>query len=162
MLNNVKKGDIVARKSHNKDVVFVVDLIIENKIAILTGITTRLKADSPIEDLEIIDKKEVINIYKSIDEKIDKTLCNKEITKNNFLKRSDKIIYTGRILHLDGDRKYSEKSNMYYKKMGLKAVVRNIPENRQPNVVNTLIERYKPDILVVTGHDRNDKSWTRL
>ena len=162
MLNNVKKGDIVARKSHNKDVVFVVDLIIENKIAILTGITTRLKADSPIEDLEIVDKKEVINIYKSIDEKIDKTLCNKEIIKNNFLKRSDKIIYTGRILHLDGDRKYSEKSNMYYKKMGLKAVVRNIPENRQPNIVNTLIERYKPDILVVTGHDRNDKSWTRL
>ena len=162
MLNNVKKGDIVVRKSHNKDVVFVVDLIIENKIAILTGITTRLKADSPIEDLEIVDKKEVINIYKSIDEKIDKTLCNKEITKNNFLKRSDKIIYTGRILHLDGDRKYSEKSNMYYKKMGLKAVVRNIPENRQPNVVNTLIERYRPDILVVTGHDRNDKSWTRL
>ena len=51
---------------------------------------------------------------------------------------------------------------MYYKKMGLKAVVRNIPENRQPNVVNTLIERYRPDILVVTGHDRNDKSWTRL
>ncbi len=162
MLNNVKKGDIVARKSHNKDVVFVVDLIIENKIAILTGITTRLKADSPIEDLEIVDKKEVINIYKSIDEKIDKTLCNKGIIKNNFLKRSDKIIYTGRILHLDGDRKYSEKSNMYYKKMGLKAVVRNIPENRQPNVVNTLIERYRPDILVVTGHDRNDKSWTRL
>ena len=162
MLNNVKKGDVVARKTHNKDVVFVVDLIIENKIAILTGITTRLKADSPIEDLEIVDKKEVINIYKSIDEKIDKTLCNKGIIKNNFLKRSDKIIYTGRILHLDGDRKYSEKSNMYYKKMGLKAVVRNIPENRQPNVVNTLIERYKPDILVVTGHDRNDKSWTRL
>ena len=161
-MNNVKKGDIVARKSHNKDVIFVVDLIIENKIAILTGITTRLKADSPIEDLEIVDKKEVINIYKSIDEKIDKTLCNKGIIKNNFLKRSDKIIYTGRILHLDGDRKYSEKSNMYYKKMGLKAVVRNIPENRQPNVVNTLIERYKPDILVVTGHDRNDKSWTRL
>ena len=162
MLNNVKKGDIVARKSHNKDVVFVVDLIIENKIVILTGITTRLKADSPIEDLEIVDKKEVINIYKHIDAKIDKILCNKEIIKNNVLKRSDKIIYTGRILHLDGDKKYSEKSNMYYKKMGLKAVVRNIPENRQPNVVNILIERYKPDILVVTGHDRNDKSRKRI
>lgn len=162
MLNNVKKGDVVARKSHNKDVVFVVDLIIENKIVILTGITTRLKADSPIEDLEIVDKKEVINIYKHIDAKIDKISCNKEIIKNNFLKRSDKIIYTGRILHLDGDRKYSEKSNMYYKKMGLKAVVRNIPENRQPNVVNILIERYKPDILVVTGHDRNDKGRKRL
>ena len=150
MLNNVKKGDIVARKSHNKDVVFVVDLIIENKIAILTGITTRLKADSPIEDLELIDKKEIINIYKKIDEKIYKTIENKEIVRDNFLKRSDKIIYTGKILHLDGDKKYSEKSSMYYKKMGLKAIVRNIPENRQANVVNALIDRYRPDILVVT------------
>lgn len=39
---------------------------------------------------------------------------------------------------------------MYYKKMGLNAIVRNIPENRQANSVNTLIERYNPDILVVT------------
>ncbi len=127
MLNNVKKGDIVARKSYNKDVIFVVDMVINNTIAILTGITTRLKADSPIEDLELIDKKEIINIYKKIDEKIDKKINNKEFIKNSILKRSNKIIYTGKILHLDGDKKYSEKSNMYYKKMGLRAIVRNIP-----------------------------------
>lgn len=150
MLNNVKKGDIVARKSYNKDVIFVVDMVINNTIAILTGITTRLKADSPIEDLELINKREIINIYKKIDEKIDKKINNKEFIKNSILKRSDKIIYTGKILHLDGDKKYSEKSSMYYKKMGLKAIVRNIPENRQANVVNALIDRYKPDILVVT------------
>ena len=149
-MNNIKKGDIVARKSYNKDVIFIVDLIINNKIAILTGINTRLKADSPIEDLELITKNEVTNIYKSLDEKINKTIDKKDILKNNFFKRSEKIIYTGKILHLDGDRKYSEKSNIYYKKMGLKAIVQNIPENRQANVVNTLIERHKPDILVIT------------
>ncbi len=150
ILNNIKKGDIVARKSYHKDVIFIVDLVIKDKIAILTGITTRLKADSPIEDLELIDKKEITNIYKAIDEKIDKKIKTRESAKSSLLKRSDKIIYTGRILHLDGDRKYSEKSSVYYKKMGLKAVVRNIPENRQANVVNTLIDQYKPDILVVT------------
>ena len=150
MFNNIKKGDIVARKSYHKDVVFIVDLVINGKTAILTGITTRLKADSPIEDLELVDKKEITNIYKSIDEKIDKKINTKENIKNNLLKRSNKIIYTGRILHLDGDKKYSEKSSIYYKKMGLKAIVRNIPENRQANVVNTLIDQYKPDILVVT------------
>ena len=150
MLNKVKKGDIVARRSYNKDVIFIVDMVINEKIAILTGITTRLKADSPIEDLELIDKREIANIYKAIDEKIDKKLSNKEIIKNDFLKRSEKIVYTGKILHLDGDKKKKEKSSMYYKKMGLKAVVRNIPENRQADVVNTLIDRYKPDILVVT------------
>ena len=150
MLNNVKKGDIVVRKSHNKDVAFIVDMVIDRKIAILTGITTRLKADSPLEDLELINKKDVSKLYKSIDDKIEKTINKNEIVKNSFLKRSEKVIYTGRILHLDGDRRYSEKSNMYYKKMGLRAIVRNIPENRQANVVNSLIDRYKPDILVIT------------
>ena len=149
-MKTIKKGDIVARRSYQKDVIFVVDMVIDDEIAILTGITTRLKADSPIEDLELVDKKELTYIYKSIDDKIDKTINNKEIIKNSFLKRSNRIIYTGKILHLDGDRKYSEKSSMYYKKMGLKAIVRNIPENRQANVVNMLIDRYKPDILVVT------------
>ena len=146
----IKKGDIVARISYHKDVIFVVDLVIDNKIAILTGITTRLKADSPVEDLEVINKKEIDNIYRNIDEKIDKKVNTKETSKGSFLKRSDKIIYTGKILHLDGDRKYSEKSNLYYKKMGLKAIVKNIPESRQVNVANMLIDRYNPDILVVT------------
>ena len=130
--------------------IFVVDLVIDNKIAILTGITIRLKADSPVEDLEVINKKEIDNIYRNIDEKIDKKVNTKETSKGSFLKRSDKIIYTGKILHLDGDRKYSEKSNLYYKKMGLKAIVKNIPESRQVNVANMLIDRYNPDILVVT------------
>ncbi len=150
MLKMIKKGDIVARISYHKDVIFVVDLVIDNKIAILTGITTRLKADSPVEDLEVINKKEIDNIYRNIDEKIDKKVNTKETSKGSFLKRSDKIIYTGKILHLDGDRKYSEKSNLYYKKMGLKAIVKNIPESRQVNVANMLIDRYNPDILVVT------------
>ena len=150
MLKMIKKGDIVARISYHKDVIFVVDLVIDNKIAILTGITTRLKADSPVEDLEVINKKEIDNIYRNKDEKIDKKVNTKETSKGSFLKRSDKIIYTGKILHLDGDRKYSEKSNLYYKKMGLKAIVKNIPESRQVNVANMLIDRYNPDILVVT------------
>lgn len=149
-MKKIKKGDIVARISYHKDVIFVVDLVIDNKIAILTGITTRLKADSPVEDLEAINKKEIDNIYRNIDEKIDRKVNTKEILKGSFLKRSDKIIYTGKILHLDGDRKYSEKSNLYYKKMGLKAIVKNIPESRQVNVANMLIDRYNPDILVVT------------
>lgn len=57
------------------------------------------------------------------------------------------------ILHLDGDKRYSEKSARYYKQVGLKAIVKNIPENKQANVIRTLLDRYKPDILVITGHD---------
>ena len=150
MLKTIKKGDVVTRKSYNNDVIFIVDLVINNKIAILTGITTRLKADSPIDDLEIISKKEIDNIYKKIDEKIDKISNKANEKKDGLLKRSNKVIYTGKILHLDGDRRYSERSKLYYQKMGLNAVVRNIPEHRQANMVNRLIEQYKPDILIVT------------
>ena len=62
-------------------------------------------------------------------------------------------ISTGKILHLDGDRKYSEKSRRYYQKVGLKAIVKNIPESKQPKVVYNLLKYYNPDILVITGHD---------
>ena len=62
-------------------------------------------------------------------------------------------IRTGKILHLDGDRKYSEKSYQYYKKLKLDAIVKNIPEYKQPKVVYGLLQKYDPDILVITGHD---------
>lgn len=156
-MNNIKKGDFVARKSHKKDVIFIVDMVIKNKIAILSGITTRLKADSYLDDLEIVNKKEIVKEYKKIEETIiEKTTKNIKKYEQSLRKRSNKIIYTGRILHLDGDKKYSEKSNIYYKKMGLRAIVRNISESRQVNLANDLIDKYNPDIVVITGHDRYD------
>ena len=38
----------------------------------------------------------------------------------------------------------------------LKAIVKNIPENRQVYLANDLIDKYNPDIVVITGHDRYD------
>ena len=46
-------------------------------------------------------------------------------------------------------------------KMGLEAVVRNIPEYRQPRVVYRLLEVYEPDILVITGHDAMTRKGSR-
>ena len=153
----IKKGDIVGRKSYGRDIFFVVDKILKTRLnkefAILKGLNIRIMADSPIEDLEIISKQDVINSIKLHDMDIEKRI------KKNF--QEDKIykklirqrIYTGKILHLDGDRKYSEKSYRYYNKIGLNAVVKNIPENKQSKVVFSLLNRFNPDILVVTGHD---------
>lgn len=103
MLNIVKKGDIVARKSHNKDVIFIVDMIIKNKIAILTGVTTRLKADADISDLEILDKEEIEKFLNKINERLAIKTNIKPVEKNSIFNRSNKVIYTGKILHLDGD-----------------------------------------------------------
>ncbi len=63
---------------------------------------------------------------------------------------------------LTGDKKYSEKSNRYYKRIGLTAIVKNIPERRQPDNVAVLLQRYKPDILVMTGHDGMIRKGTKF
>lgn len=56
----LKVGSIVARKSYNKDIIFIIDKIIGGKgnsqIAILKGLTVRIVADSPLSDLVIMDK----------------------------------------------------------------------------------------------------------
>ena len=145
----IRKGNIVGRISYGKDVFFIVDKIIINsknkEFAILKGLNIRIMADSPIEDLEIISKQDVLDSIK---------LANIDFESriNNINLKRQKI-YTGKILHLDGDRKYSEKSNKYYIKMGLNAIVKNIPENKQFKVVIPLLKKYNPDILIITGHD---------
>ena len=55
----------------------------------------------------------------------------------------------GKILHLDGDRHYSQKAFKYYQEIGITAIVKNIPENIQPVMVYKLLSYYKPDILVI-------------
>lgn len=70
------------------------------------------------------------------------------------LKNEKKAKSKAIILHLDGDRKYSKRAINYYNNLNLKAIVENIPENNQPAKVIGLLEKYKPDILVATGHDK--------
>lgn len=151
----IKKGDIVGRKSYGKDVFFIVDNILKtrlnNEFAILKGLNIRIMADSPTDDLEIINKNDVLDSIKRSDIDLEERIKIAKNKVNNTLKRQK--IYTGKILHLDGDRKYSEKSARYYNRVGLNAIVKNIAENKQANVVIPLLNKYNPDILIITGHD---------
>lgn len=153
-MREIKKGDIVSRESYGNDIVFYVKEITkianQKKIAVLKGINARIVADAPIEDLKKLSSKEKKMCEKELNEKIYSRVIDE---KKQEEKRRKKIIYTGKILHLDGDKKYSEKSVLYYNKMGLNAIVRNIPESKQPRVVYRLLNIYNPDILVITGHD---------
>lgn len=152
----VKNGDYVTRESHGKDILFNVEKIIKlnsgKENAILKGVTYRIKADAPVEDLCIINKKEAIGIIEKCDLKI--LEMAKKVEKKCESKRNKTQIKTGLILHLDGDKRYSQKSLAYYKKFGLRAIVKNIPESKQASVVYRMLEYYNPDILVITGHER--------
>ena len=161
-MKQIKEGDFVGRKSYGKDIFFVVDRILElrnkEKIAILKGTDIRIEADSYIDDLEIIDSRLIKEKYKNMDKIMEKRV---EQYKQNI----NQIVYTGKILHLDGDRRYSQKSIRYYKNLSLNAVVKNIPEYRQSLQIRRLLMKYNPDILVVTGHDamlKNGKDYNNI
>lgn len=160
-MKKIKKGDIVARKSYGKDIIFYVKRIIRTvngEIAILYGLIKRIEADSRLDDLEILDKEVIKKRLEKEDEKINNRAYKRKdeykigIISNENTRLKEKII-TGKILHLDGDRRYSQKSYNYYKKVGLNAIVKNVPEYRQPKEVYRLLKIYNPDILIITGHD---------
>ena len=150
-MREIKKGDIVSRNSYGNDIIFsvkrIIKLVNKKEIAILKGIDVRVEADAPIDDLKIVSKEEKTKREKELEERI---IYKIKREKNYEENRRKEVIYTGKILHLDGDKRYSEKSAMYYRKMGLNAVVRNIPENRQSKSVYRLLQIYNPDILVIT------------
>lgn len=150
-MREIKKGDIVSRNSYKNDIMFYVKRILKlvngRKIAILKGLDVRVEADAPIEDLKIVSKEEQMRREKELEDRIISRVGKERVENGN---RRKEIIHTGRILHLDGDKRYSEKSMMYYRKMGLNATVKNIPENKQPRVVYRLLTIYNPEILVIT------------
>lgn len=154
----IKKGDIVGRISYGKDILFKVENIVKRsdgkKIAILKGLIIRIVADAEIEDLVLIEKKQIQNNMRSLENKLEDKIrrCERRRTymeKRRFLGRNEEE-QSGKILHLDGDKRYTDKSIRYYKKFGLDAVVRNVAENRQEYVVMDLLNKYNPDILVIT------------
>lgn len=151
----IKIGDIVARTSYDKDILFIVEKINDQKMAMLKGLTIRIQADSNVEDLEIVGPKLVKEYLKRFDQRIDSQLRRKSryYQRMGQYRRAEPIKGSGTILHLDGDKRYSEKSNRYYSSVGLNAIVKNINENRQVGVILPYLEKYNPDILVITGHD---------
>ena len=160
----IKRGDIVGRISYGKDIVFYVDRIIKVKggksYAILKGVNYRIEADSPLEDLEKIEKDKIDTEKRGLENKIKKRLsmASKDIFSignGNFRNKSNALI-----LHLDGDRKYTQTSERYYNKLGIRAIVKNIPESRQPQMIGNLVRKYNPDIVVITGHDGMIKNGT--
>ncbi len=79
---------------------------------------------------------------------------------DKYGKQKRRTYIYGKVLHLDGDSRYTQKSIRYYREIGINAVVKNVQESRQPMVVRNLLEKYKPDVLVITGHDGMIKSGT--
>lgn len=134
----LKRGDLVTRISYNHDTVFKITNI-KNDIYYLKGTEVRLYADADLNDLVK---------YKEIEEQE-----NEDLEEELPLDRTEYFYIPGTILHIDGDKEYLDKCLNYYKKKGIYAIGKKISEDRIYENVLALLNEYKPDIIIITGHD---------
>lgn len=159
-------GDIVVRKSYNKDVTFkIIDIKnkSESENIILKGINIRIIADASIDDLELAEEDSgsqdrILNTR--VNEAIKKAMILRsdvrdKAEKSPKIKAKNELMFgrPGKILHVDGDSEYMETCLKVYRQLSLDAVGRAIPEREQPEVIVDLVKEIKPDIVVLTGHD---------
>lgn len=137
-----KIGDLVTRKSYNNDIVFTITDIIDD-VYYLKGESIRLYADAYVDDL---------NKYNEVLENDDEEILNR-IKKNTNLNRDDYFYLPGKILHIDGDRDYLDRCIKYYNSLHLQAIGKIINEEEAPYKIVEWLEEYKPNIVVITGHD---------
>jgi len=148
MLFNI--GDLVTRKSHNNDIIFEI-LRIEDHTAYLKGKDFRLYADSDLQDLVITNGTKDVTDEESI------TRMKEQV----LLDRSEYFYLPGKILHIDGDNEYLDRCMSFYKDLKIMAYGLKINESDISYQITDCLNRFKPNILVITGHDamykRNDK-----
>ena len=126
-------GDKVTRNKYKNDIVFRIRKI-EKDIYYLVGEELRLEATAKKDDLRIYEKE------------------IRDTNEDFIIKKEENMIY-GKVLHIDGDSKYLDKSLKLYKENDVPAVGYFFLEKEIPNKITSLLVKHKPDILVITGHD---------
>ncbi|MDE6408381.1 MAG: hypothetical protein K2K48_01240 [Anaeroplasmataceae bacterium] len=139
----MQKGDIVSRRSHNNDIIFVITEIDGNK-AYLSGLYIRLVADSDLSDLVPVEEGYLSRYNES----------KLEYEKNLIASYKKKIGHiTGKILHLDSDPFYLTKCMSLYKALGIYAYGVELNEQQMADQILGYIQKIRPNIIVLTGHD---------
>lgn len=169
-MSEIKVGDIVGRKSYNKDLCFKVRELYKDAegraMAVLCGLLVRLIADAPVDDLEKLPSDMVAVHWRETmvnqGERIKRCFERREREQIGSLCRQDVKTFEvpGQVLHLDGDPDYLELCMTTYKQLGVPHHGYHIPENKQPKEVYGLLEKHRPNLLVLTGHDAYTKGKT--
>ena len=138
---NFKIGDYVSRNSYENDVIFKI-IDIKDDIAFLKGFDVRLVADSNINDLSLVDSNNL----------------DIEINELESDRNEDDFFYLpAKILHIDGDEEYLNKCLEYYKKNKVLAYGFSFKEEDMFKYIGKYLNEFKPDILIITGHDAFNK-----
>ncbi|WP_066074792.1 sporulation peptidase YabG [Neobacillus soli] len=170
---DIKVMDIVGRRSYNCDILFrVIDIrkINDQTFAVLYGEDFRLVADAPYKDLVVINQSQRVKLseeYRTLEEQslrlftqdveLIKQRSEYEAT-GGYVKPSNYFQMPGRVLHLDGDSTYLKKCLGLYEKIGVPVLGIHCNEKEMPDKIGELVDFYRPDILVITGHDAYSKA----
>jgi spore coat assemly protein len=170
---DIKLNDIVARRSYHCDILFrVIDFREANgqRLAVLYGEDFRLVADAPYNDLVVINQNERMKMtqeYRTLEEQsfrlfsqdVDLLKERQEYdATSGYVKPSNYFQIPGKVLHLDGDPSYLKKCMTLYEKIGIPVFGIHCNEKEMPNKIGELMDYYRPDILVITGHDSYSKA----
>lgn len=137
-----KIGDLVTRNSHDNDIIFKI-ININDKVCELKGLNVRLLVDSDIEDLSKYNDQDIEDEEKFL----------KRIDEPTPLDRNDYFYLPGKILHIDSDEDYLTRCLDYYDKSNVWSMGINEKEKNIPNNIKDWLNKYKPNIVVITGHD---------
>ena len=164
-MDTLKIGDIVARKSYGGDVYFRITDIDEKssgkKVYVLKGLLYRIEADSDEEDLVLQNADKV---HRDMQRSVDTASLNR-ITRGSqgYFRLFNRFRGTsGRILHIDSSSEYLDMCMKFYRKSGLRATGKVLPESEQPSMIGDWLASSKADILIITGHDGLKKNATNL
>lgn len=161
-------GDLVVRKSYGGDITFRVEMIEHNR-AIIKGTEFRLLADAPLNDLLKVPPDRTGEKAERARIKATESLQRLNRDRQEQVERTRAVLnedwYTqgqvdpsyfevpGKVLHLDGDKRYLEKSISLYEKLRVPVHGYYVTESAMPGVLQRLLPSIQPDIVVVTGHD---------
>lgn len=166
----IKVGDIVARKSYQFDLLFKVTEITHDQTVYLFGEDVRLIADAPYDDLVLVDENERQKRQRTDREKVDHSYRlfrqdyqlirqkNEYHATGGYSNGTEFFQIPGRVLHIDGDPNYLKKCLALYEKIGVPVYGVHCHEKEMPDRIDELLDKYRPDILVITGHDAYSKS----
>jgi len=169
MVVAINIGDLVVRKSHGGDILFKVTEIVKDEHGkmqcIMKGLHMRLLADAPLEDLERVTAEQLRDAIVEMEIKHNENLrrvmarrCaerDNELTRAESTKKYHGVFFDspGRVLHIDGDEDYLKMCLKTYNQLNIEAAGHWVDEAKQPEAVVDLLKEYRPDIIVLTGHD---------
>jgi len=171
--HGININQIVGRKSYQCDIPFRIIRFFEKnnqKYALLYGEDIRLIADSPVSDLVPLDSRATERLlapFRSLEEQSYHLFRQdvqfiKERQEYNITEGLEKQIkyfhLPGKVLHVDGDPNYLNKCLMLYKRFHVPVIGIYCDEKEMPYKVPLWVSEYRPDILVITGHDAYTKA----